>query len=196
MPEQNQRKIVSQIDTDQIKQAVSGNDVSESQNYQESYSPSIPGFPETQTSQDAQNYQPRFPQYQNSPQYPPEVPQINTFSQKPITQEIDSEMTPSMMSQEDFSSQSQDSDPYQISNSGYNNYSGFDESSQYSPYSSGISPETITEIAESVALERISPITRKMEKIIDFKTTFEAKISSIDDRLKKLEKIIESLQLS
>ena len=35
-----------------------------------------------------------------------------------------------------------------------------------------------------------------MEKIIDFKTTFEAKISSIDDRLKKLEKIIESLQLS
>ncbi len=196
MPEPNQRKTISQIDTAQIKQAVSGNNAPESQNYQESYSPSIPNFPESQTSQDAQNYEQRFPQYQNSQQYPPEVPQLTTFPQKPMTQEVDSEMTPSIMSQEDFSSQSQYSDPYQTSNSGYGNYSGFDESSQYSPYSSGISPETITEIAESVALEKISPITRKIEKIIDFKTTFEAKISSIDDRLKKIEKIIESLQLS
>ena len=35
-----------------------------------------------------------------------------------------------------------------------------------------------------------------MESIIDIKNTFETKISSIDERLKRMEKIIDRLQLS
>ena len=39
-------------------------------------------------------------------------------------------------------------------------------------------------------------IKTDLEKVIDFKTTIDSKIESIGDRLKRLEKIIDRLQLS
>jgi tetrahydromethanopterin S-methyltransferase subunit B len=67
---------------------------------------------------------------------------------------------------------------------------------QYDPYSSGISTDTISEIAEQVVLEKLSPLKEHIEQIISFKTTIEARMESLDERLKRMEKIIDRLQLS
>jgi DNA-binding transcriptional MerR regulator len=60
----------------------------------------------------------------------------------------------------------------------------------------GISPDTITEISEQVVAEKLSPIRRDLEKVIDIKTTLESKTEYLDERLKRIEKIIDRLQLS
>jgi len=67
---------------------------------------------------------------------------------------------------------------------------------QYEPYSSGISSETITEISEQVVSERMSEMRKHLNKVLDFKTSIEVKTESIEDRLKRIEKIIDALQSS
>ena len=66
---------------------------------------------------------------------------------------------------------------------------------QYAPQA-GLSTDTITEIAEQVVAEKINPLRRDIEKVIDLKTTFESKIEYLDERLKRIEKIIDRLQIS
>ncbi len=61
---------------------------------------------------------------------------------------------------------------------------------------SGISPDTITEISEQVVSEKLSPLRKELEKITDMRTTLESKTESLDERLKRIEKIIDKLQLS
>lgn len=67
--------------------------------------------------------------------------------------------------------------------------------SQYE-YSQALSPDTITEISEQIVSEKMSDIRKKIEKMIDFKTALEAKTESIEERLKRIEKIIDMLQSS
>ena len=69
---------------------------------------------------------------------------------------------------------------------------------EYHPYDYqlGISPDTITEISEQVVSEKISEIRKHLEKVIDFKTTVEAKTEAIEERLQRIEKIIDGLQAS
>lgn len=64
------------------------------------------------------------------------------------------------------------------------------------PQMGGISPDTITEISEQVVAEKLSPIRRDIEKVIDMKTTMDSKLEYFDERLKRIEKIIDRLQLS
>jgi ribosomal protein L12E/L44/L45/RPP1/RPP2 len=69
----------------------------------------------------------------------------------------------------------------------------------YQPYQSasgGTSSDVVTEISEQVVAEALGPLKRKLEKNIDLKTSFETKLSNLDDRLKSIEKIIDRLQLS
>ncbi len=72
----------------------------------------------------------------------------------------------------------------------------YPEYPQYPQAQGGISPDTITEISEQVVSEKISPLRKDIEKIIDFKTTVDSKISYIDERLQRIEKIIDRLNLS
>lgn len=67
---------------------------------------------------------------------------------------------------------------------------------QYQPQAGAISADTITEISEQVVSEKISSLRKDIEKVIDLKTTVESKIEYIDDRLKRIEKIIDRLNLS
>lgn len=67
---------------------------------------------------------------------------------------------------------------------------------EYSPPQTGISPETISEIAEQIVTEKFSEIKKLIGNIADFKTVTEAKISNMDSRLKKIESTIEKLQSS
>ncbi len=68
--------------------------------------------------------------------------------------------------------------------------------SQYQPYQSSVSPETISEIAEQIASEKFSSLSTKIEKLIGSKTTSESRIQNIQERLERIEKIIDRLQLS
>jgi len=60
----------------------------------------------------------------------------------------------------------------------------------------GLSTDTITEISEQVMAEKLMPIRNQLEKILDLKTTLESKQEALDERLKRIEKIIDRLQLS
>jgi len=67
----------------------------------------------------------------------------------------------------------------------------------YAPqYAPGASPEIISEIAEQVFAEKLSPIRERLEKAIDLKTKLDARMDAIDERLKRIEGIIDRIQLS
>lgn len=59
-----------------------------------------------------------------------------------------------------------------------------------------LSTDTITEIAEQVVSEKLAKMHDMLEKTIDFKTTAESKLSHLSERLQRIEKIIDTLQLS
>jgi len=66
----------------------------------------------------------------------------------------------------------------------------------YEQSSAGISADVITEISEQVVSEKLSEIRKHIEKVIDFKTTIEAKTDAVEERLKRIEKVIDTLQTS
>ena len=63
-------------------------------------------------------------------------------------------------------------------------------------YSQGLSSETIAEIAEQAIVEKMSLLRADLEKILDFKNSTDAKMEMFDERIKRIEKIIDRLQLS
>lgn len=76
------------------------------------------------------------------------------------------------------------------------NYQQQDQEQNYQQYAPGMSSDTISEIAEQVVSEKMAPIRAQLEKAIDLKNTVESKIEYIDERLSRIEKIIDRLQLS
>ncbi len=78
----------------------------------------------------------------------------------------------------------------------YPSYPEYQQYPQYQPAQGGISPDTITEISEQVVSEKLSPLRKDIEKVIDLKTTMESKLEYLDERLKRIEKIIDRLNLS
>ncbi len=84
----------------------------------------------------------------------------------------------------------QDYDEYYPKQSG-----GYDSSQQYYG-SGGISTGTVIEISEQVFSENIEKIRKKIEDIEEFKTLSETKIKNLSERLKRIETIIDKLQIS
>ena len=126
-----------------------------------------------QTPQQQEPYQdnsPIIPQYQEQP-LPVPMPQ--------------SESQPQQYPQSQFSPQTQEQYPS----------SAYDTSQQYSQ-SSSISPDIVSEIADQIVTEKFSEIKKHLEKVIDFRTSIDSKVESIDDRLKRIEKVIDTLQSS
>ena len=66
----------------------------------------------------------------------------------------------------------------------------------YEYQAAGVSPETIGEISEQIVSEKMMEIRKHLDKVTDFKTIIEAKTESIEERLKRIEKIIDILQSS
>lgn len=65
----------------------------------------------------------------------------------------------------------------------------------YAPQGSGTSDiETISEIAEQVATEKINDYKKGVGDIISFKNNIQDKVDDIDDRLKRIETSIDKLQ--
>lgn len=74
----------------------------------------------------------------------------------------------------------------------------YDQYPQYNSQYSAPAPssDVMTEVAEQVVAEKLSEVRKHLEKVIDLKTTFETKLDSVDDRLKRIEKVIDTLQSS
>lgn len=76
---------------------------------------------------------------------------------------------------------------------GYDQYGAYP---QYQSYQEAMSSDVISEIAEQVVSEKLSNLHDQLEKSVDLKTVFETKLSSLDERLKRIEHIIDRVQLS
>ena len=74
-------------------------------------------------------------------------------------------------------------------------YPEYQQYQQY-PQGGGISPDTITEISEQVVSEKLSSLKRDIENILDLKTSVSSKLESVDERLTRIEKIMDRLNLS
>ena len=92
--------------------------------------------------------------------------------------------------------------PYQQQGQGQQqDYSaGYQDPNQQQGYSqqqySSMSSDTVNEIAEEVVAEKFFNIKKELEKVIEFRTEVQAKMEYLDERLKRIEKIIDRLQLS
>lgn len=64
------------------------------------------------------------------------------------------------------------------------------------PTQAGASPDLVTEIAEQIMAEKLGEVRKSIDKVIDLKTTVESRIEYLDERLKRLEKLIDTLQTS
>jgi hypothetical protein len=73
----------------------------------------------------------------------------------------------------------------------------YPQQTDYQQYDSAYqNNDNISEIAEQIFDEKISNLSKKIETLINSKTELEAKSQSIDQRLTRMEKIIDRLQLS
>jgi hypothetical protein len=142
------------------------------------------------------NSQPQFPEAPS-----PQFEQPTEYSYQ--AQAEYAGMQPSMITQE------QQNGAYppeqQIMQQGYENYPaqdygtanyGYDPYSQYQSYQETVSSDIITEISEQVVADKLATIQDRLEKAIDFKTIADAKITSLNERLKRIEEILDKLQLS
>jgi len=67
---------------------------------------------------------------------------------------------------------------------------------QYADYSQATETDTMIEVAEQVFFEKIQKIGKQVEKLTEFKTLSQTKIQTIEERLKKIESIINKLQIA
>ncbi len=76
-------------------------------------------------------------------------------------------------------------------------FANYDDQQQevYEP-SLGLDSETITEIAEQVVLDKTKEMRAQLENTNEFKSIAKAKIDHIEDRLHRIEQMIDKLQLS
>ncbi|MEK6909071.1 MAG: hypothetical protein AABX23_03405 [Nanoarchaeota archaeon] len=113
---------------------------------------------------------------------------------QPTPQYSDQEMQQSMMPPQPQENQPQNQEYF----------SGYDPQSQPQNYqqqnydysAGGLSSDTIMEISEQIVSEKLSDVRKKLEKMSNFKTELETKTEAIEDRLKRIEKIIDMLQTS
>jgi len=71
------------------------------------------------------------------------------------------------------------------------------EEGAYAPAatSAGVDSDTIIEIANQVFAEKIRKTEKRLEELEELKTIVKVKVDSIDERLKRIEKMIDSLQV-
>lgn len=66
----------------------------------------------------------------------------------------------------------------------------------YESYAPSYDSDVMIEIAEQVFLEKIKKIQKSVDEVVEFKTLTQAKIDDISERLKRIEAIIDKLQIA
>ena len=69
------------------------------------------------------------------------------------------------------------------------------EEGAYTPSSTGTDSDTIIEIANQVFVEKIKKTEKRVEELEELKTLAKVKVDNIDERLKRIEKMIDTLQV-
>lgn len=79
-------------------------------------------------------------------------------------------------------------------------YPEYSDQQQYSEYNysqpGSISTDTIAEISEQIIASKMNDFRKQLEKSSDLRTQLDSKIETIDERLKRIEKVIDTLQSS
>jgi hypothetical protein len=138
------------------------------------------------------------------PGYPPQdyqapQPGENYYSMQPQESQFSSPgyegMQPSVMSpQEEYiSSPAAAETAYQSPDPSYGAYSSYP---QYQSYQESMSSDVITEIAEQVVTDKLSLMQDKVEEVADFRSVAEAKLKNVEERLERIESILDKLQLA
>lgn len=101
------------------------------------------------------------------------------------------EMQQSMMTQEIASPQEAPMIPQQA-------YPQYAQQDYYSPPQQQVQipTEIISEVAEQIVSEKLSEIKKSIGNIAEFKAIMDSRVSNLDERLKKIERMIDQLQLS
>lgn len=102
---------------------------------------------------------------------------------------VENEMQPSVLESEETLPQEEQTPEYI-----YPTPQAYSQYQEYQPYN--VSAETTTEIAEQIFEEKISKIKKEIGNISELKLMLNKKIENIDERLKKIEEIIDRLQAS
>lgn len=76
----------------------------------------------------------------------------------------------------------------------YSQGQGFSQEEFYSPGSTDTS--TIIEVAEQVVSEKLQSLQRKMDDLSEFKSVMESKVENISERVKRMEKTMDTLQIA
>lgn len=78
----------------------------------------------------------------------------------------------------------------------YAPYQQEQSSDEQSYYNQALTTDTIAEIAEQVIAERLTKTQQSLDKLTGFKATTEGQLESLNERLKRIELIIDKLQLA
>lgn len=66
----------------------------------------------------------------------------------------------------------------------------------YESYAPSYDSDVMIEIAEQVFLEKIKKIQKSVDEVVEFKTLAQVKIDDISERLRRIEAIIDKLQIA
>lgn len=173
----------TQISAQLQNEGLSPKDISESLNQariKNAVSPPKPETPGTQQPPAPETYPPQEQEMQSSIMQPPSTP-------APETQEIQQPPAP-----ETYPPQTQE-----IQQPRDNYYpqtpQAYSPQDYYTPQNT-LDTETISEIAEQAAIEKLDEFKKKTGDLVSFKTSIQDKVSDIDDRLKRIENSIDKLQ--
>jgi predicted transcriptional regulator len=70
------------------------------------------------------------------------------------------------------------------------------QSQDYSQQQYSLSSDNVSELSEQVVMEKIRPLKQEIDKSSEFRITAESKLNYLEERLKRIEQIIDRLQLS
>ena len=137
-----------------------------------------------------QQGQDMVPSIMEAPEAPKEEPQEDTYTPAPQAPSEQSEYTtsPQIQYQPSFGAQEQGYIPQTQPEQDY-----YEEG--YAPGGYAQSSDTMIEIAEQVFSEKIKKIEKQMKELSEFKTIYSTKIDNINERLKRMEKYFDKMQL-
>ncbi len=127
-------------------------------------------------------YPPQGQDMQPTPMDSPEQ-----IAQAPNVQEMQQSQTPEIYPPQGQDMQQPQDDYYTQTPQAYS------PQDYYAPQNT-LDTETISEIAEQVAIEKLDEFKKKTGDLVSFKTSIQNKVDDIDDRLKRIENSIDKLQ--
>lgn len=155
----------------------------------EGMTPSIMGDEEKEEEAQTQVSPPQEEDYyvpkQTQSAYSPQPPPAFGYGQQ-SPQQYSPQYPPSQYSGGQYGGQEQSEEQFQ----GYDeNYQG----EEYSGFSN--STDTMIEVAEQVFAEKVKKLSKELQDLNEFKTIFEIKVENINERLKRMEKNFDKMQL-